>query len=333
MTGRRAVTLWARAGTVLVTIVLVVIAQNVALGIFFPDLKRLPSDFSPAYFERDLGLAAAPPQTIFLGDSVLWGYRLRPDQTAVALMLSDGCRCRNFALKGGSPPNFYVIARLLERSHVRPLRVVIEINQKALNKLDPSYKTLHPSLAALAAPWLAKNDRDRFSIAASSSGPAAWFDRTFASVSSLYAMRADLRAVFFGDDDGSTAPPPSTSVDDYFGMYDMRPLGDGNTGIAYLRKTLDTFRADGIPVTAFLTPTNHMLLHEFVDRPDYVANTAYLQKVLEAGGATVLNLDASFPRDEFFDNAHLRISGQHRLAGILEKALGEPTPGSARTRS
>src|SRR5947209_7716255 len=95
--------------------------QNVAVVKYFPQLPRLTTDFSAAYLQRELRRAAAqPPQSIFLGDSVIWGYRLPPAQTAVGLLASDGVPSLNLAFKSGSPPNYYALVRLLVTNGVRP---------------------------------------------------------------------------------------------------------------------------------------------------------------------------------------------------------------------
>src|ERR1700742_3682635 len=108
---------------------IVILAQNIGLAFYFPHLSRFTSDFSPTYLRREIAAAASlPGQTVFLGDSVLWGYRLRADQTAVSVLTSQGCSCRDFAFKNGGPPNYYVLTRLLLQNGARPKAVVLEVN-------------------------------------------------------------------------------------------------------------------------------------------------------------------------------------------------------------
>jgi hypothetical protein len=244
----------------------IVALQNAAIGAYFPRLERVTTDFSPAYLRRELGfLAAAPPRAIFLGDSVLWGYRLQPSRTAVAVLAAGGCDCYDLALKSGSPPNYYALARLLEAWHVHPKAVVLEVNQKAFNQADDSFRTLHPAVAALAAPLLTPDDRKALALPSRPQGFAGWLDGRLSSVSALYAMRADAREVVYGDTDA--APVEHLTAALYEGAYDLTPLTADNLGVRYLERTAQTLRRAGIPLIAFMTPTNHTLLHEYIDVP------------------------------------------------------------------
>jgi hypothetical protein len=311
-------------GSVLVALAVavgVVIAQNVALQAYFPHLTRLTTDFSPEYLKRELYSIAAPPraQTIFFGDSVLWGYRLQADQTAISILARNGCACRNLAFKSGSAPNYYALARLFAAIGVHPKVVVIEVNQRAFNPMDNAYRALHPAIAVLADPLLTPVDRATLGLPPAKVGLGGQLDRAFARLSALYAMRSDIRETLYGDDIGAPLPHPSAALFD--GAYDLTPLSEKNVGVRYLEKTADLLRRAGIPVIAFMTPTNHALLRDLIDTPEYTENGVYLRRLLERRGARVLDLDTAFPGQDFFDNAHLRPAGQQRLAAILQKAL------------
>ncbi len=290
-------------------------AENLAVLALFPHLARLTTDFSAAYLDRELrAYAAGPPRTVFLGDSVLWGYRLPPQEAAPSLLSARGCACANVAFKSASPANYYGIARLLVADRVRPSAVVIEINQQVFNPANSAYQTLHPAVAALASPYFTPADR---ALLGGANPPAAGEAgrRGLAALVPLYGMRADLRETLYGDP--AAAPAPTVLE----GLYDLSPLDETNVGVRFLARTLAVLRAERVPVVAFLTPTNHALMHDFIDVPEYRANLAYVRQVCERGGARVLDLDAAFPAALFFDNDHLTAAGQQRLAAVLAAAL------------
>jgi len=72
---------------------------------------------------------------------------------------------------------------------------------------------------------------------------------------------------------------------------------------------------------AILTPTNHGLLHQYIDVPDYSANLQILRRALERRGVRVLNYDSAFAPNEFIDNDHLTAAGNARLADMLLQDL------------
>jgi hypothetical protein len=314
---------WARhAAVALVVAIAIVAAENLLVAYCFPQLARLTTDFSSAYLRRELrDLAAGPPPAIFFGDSVLWGYRLDADQTAVAILAARGRTCANLAFKSGNPPNDYALARLLVASSVRPSVVVIEVNQAVLNPADREYQTLHPGIAAPAQPFLTAADRARLT----EPPPPAQADDVLASISPLYAMRSDVRETLFGD--APQAPIGRLTPDMFEGTYNLVPLTETNVGVFYLERAVEFLHRARIRTLAFLTPTNHALLHDYIDNPQYRANSTYLGRALQRRGAEVLDLDQAFPAAEFIDNAHLTAEGQRRLAALLGAAIGrEPSP-------
>ena len=122
--------------TALVFCVLLAVLDS-AVNLWFPRFERLSDNFSTAYLEREAGaLAKDPPEIVFLGDSVFWGYRLRPQQSVVSLLDRAGLRSRNLSFEGGSPANTYAMLRLLEAKGVRPALVVFNVN--AIGSRRPS---------------------------------------------------------------------------------------------------------------------------------------------------------------------------------------------------
>lgn len=303
---------------VLITIVLLAVAQNVAASRYLERSTRLSSDFSAAALElRIRALSKDAPETVLLGDSALWGYGLRADATAAAILRRDGCRCVNFSFKGSSPPNYYALAKLLTAAGVPVKMAVLEVNQATLSPGDAAYKTLSPGVAELAGPLLSSADRGAIVLPAT--GERNVFDRLLASSWLVYGARADLRLAIAGDED--VVPSRTLTADDFLGTYDLEPLREDNVGVHYLEQTIDVLRSAGIPVAAFLTPTNHALLHEYIDVPAYRANESFLTNLLARRGVEVVDLDRAFPSRVFIDNAHLTAAGQTLLAQTLAKDI------------
>ncbi len=313
------------AALALVVAILVVAAQNVVLTLFFPRLSRVATDFSPAYLRRELSaLAASPPQAVFFGDSVLWGYALPAQQNAVTLLRSRPCDCVNLAFKSGNPADFYALALLFKEWGVRPKTVILQINQRVFNPADATDHKLHPAIAELVAPLLTAEDRTALELPAPPAVPPAptareRFEAWLTSASVLYAMRSDIRETVFEKLDELPSKPLTAA--DFEGTYDLEALDSDNTAVYFLTKTVALLRAQNIPVVAFMTPTNHGLIPKTVGDPAYQGNKAYLTKLLERHGVRVLDLDAALPSADFIDNDHLTAEGQRKLASLLQGAL------------
>ncbi|HEX5274970.1 MAG TPA: hypothetical protein VFW34_06815 [Candidatus Rubrimentiphilum sp.] len=308
------------AVTAVVTFIALIVIENVTLAGYFPRLSRLTPDFSATYLRRELdALANEPHRIVVLGDSVLWGYGLKPNETAVAILNRHGNCCDNLSFKIGSPPNYYAIALLMKAKHIRPKAVILEVNQRVLNPADAAYSSLHPSIAALATPLLSPGDRRLLHVPGHN--PTA-LEKAAESISLLYAMRSDVDETLYPQADLIPAAHPRAAA--FEGEYDLTPLEEHNTGVYFLEKAAAVFQKEHIPVIAFMTPTNHALLHDYVDGPEYRSNVLFLQRVLRNRGAEVLDLDRGFPAQEFFDNVHLTAAGQRRLAAILGSALARP---------
>lgn len=313
---------------------------DAAVRAAFPTLPRLGANFSSAFLELEIDRAARAPartRTVVLGDSVLWGYRLRPEETAPAVLARRGLPSTNLAFAGGSPANTYALVRLLLARGVRPRLVVFDVNQKTFNPADGAYARLHPALAPLARPLLGARDAALLGLGGDDGGLEARIDRGVSAVWRLYALRTDLRELLFGDVDaahalhdllaeasGAAARERAAHVpaqEDFEGTYDLAPLRADNVSVHFLAATLAALRAAHVPALAILTPTNHALLHAYVDTPAYARNVAYVRTLLERGGARVIDLDGAFAADGFFDNDHLTARASRRFAAALLPAI------------
>ena len=315
---------WTSFGSAAVVAVVTALAliwvQNIVVGQAAVRRPRFATDFSPVFLQRELArLASQPRQTLFLGDSVLWGYQLQPDQTAIALLAAQGCACRNLAFKAGTPPNFYAMVRLMQQSGVHPQAVVLEINQRAFNAEDRSYRTLHPALAALAKPLFAAGDWAKLTTPAPEPSLPEPLESALSSSWLLYGMRADVRAMLFGE--GDSTPTQPITPDLFLGTYDLTPLTSKNVAVYFLERTARLLQSAHVRTVAFLTPTNHKLLHDYIDDPAYYANGRYLESLMARHGVSVVDLDRALPSEEFIDNDHLTPRGQRRLARFLADML------------
>jgi lysophospholipase L1-like esterase len=311
---------------------------DVAVDRFFPRFERFSDNFSSAYLEREANaLAKDPPEVVFVGDSVFWGYRLQPGQSVVSLLGRKGVRERNLSFEGGSPANAYAMLRLLEAKGVRPKLVVFNVNQKEFNASDGAYQKLHPALEALAAPFLTAGEKAELLSTVGGASFEARIDRAISARWRLYALRSDLREALFSSVDAANAlddlvqtwsgakarlaqmhrPTP----DRFEGTYDLTPLDAQNVSVMFLRKTAALLAREHIPAVAILTPTNHALLHEYIDSPAYRKNLDFVRTLLEQRGVRVIDLDRAFAAGEFIDNDHLTAAGNQHLAEILQPEL------------
>ncbi len=322
------------AARLVVTVIVVLALGDVLLWRAFPRLSRLSDNFSAAYLSRQVDALRATEPVVVLGDSVLWGFGIAANETAIARLASRGRPYENFAYEGGSPANTYAMVRVLLREHVRPRSVIFNVNLESFGPADSAYRRLHPAVERLASPLLSARER-----ALLEPGTAPSLDARLAglveSVWHAYAMRSDIRAVLFGAPDaahaiqnaverasGTTARRARAhrpSADRFEGTYDLSPLAPANVSIAFLERTARALRDAQIPAYAFLTPTNHALLRAFIDVPEYRAQLAYVRRLLMLGGVHVLDYDAAFPANEFIDNDHLTPAGNAHLATLLAR--------------
>lgn len=320
-------------GTLLTAIAaLLLVDLGVRAG--FPLLPRFEDSFSAAYLTRAIAKGIAG-RTVFLGDSVLWGYGLPAQDAAGTLLDQRGYPIANFSFEGGSMVNTYAMLRLLQARDARPARVVFNINVKEFNVADSAYNTLYPGLETLAWPLLSPAERALL-VQTQKATLDARMDRALARVWLLYGMRSDIREELFDQPDAASAVQDEIetisgtkarsaaahrpTADKFLGTYDLTPLSATNVEVIFLRKTIALLHAWHVPAIAILTPTNHALLHDYIDVPDYQSQLAYLRKLCGTG-VRVLDLDRAFAADEFLDNDHLTAGGNQRFAVMLEPYL------------
>ena len=151
-------------------------------------------------------------------------------------------------------------------------------------------------------------------------------------VATLRAMRS-RRGPVFGDVDAAhafeawierrsgaaanIAAAHRPTPDRFEGTYDLSPIDASNVSMTFLGDTIALVRAEHVRAFAILTPTNHTLLHEYIDTPEYDRNLASVHRALAAGGVSVLDYDRRFGAPEFIDNDHLTAPGNRRLAALL----------------
>lgn len=318
---------------------LLVVLTDVALGFWRPFPPRLPEQFSHRYLE--LYVSDVPknePVIMLFGDSVLWGYKLSPSETAAAILQRDlpGKVVANFSYEGGSPPNTLVMLRYLLQVGVRPAAAVIDLNSKEFSALDSAYRTLHPSLESAAYSVLTNEDWRALELHTAQT-PNAKIDRYMERVWRFYGLRADLRERLFGTDDlagsllkrlqditGTTAGKAIArrrTRDRFLGTYDLAPIAPNNIAWQYYTELIRELCAAHVPAVIFLTPTNHGLLHAYIDVPEYDANLRHLMAVPHCASISMLNLDRAVPDRMFIDNDHLTGAGQRVLAKRLRPSL------------
>jgi hypothetical protein len=319
----------------LATFVFALACVDVVVRVSFPALPRLEDNFSSAYLSRIIQRGEPADRTVFLGDSFLWGYRLPAADAAPTLLASRGYRISNLSFEGGSMANTYAVLRLLEVENVKPRTVVFNVNIKEFNGADSAYRTLYPGLEALAWNDLAPDERALL-VSTQKQTLDAVIDRSLSKFWALYGMRADLRELLFGHVDAVTALQDTIegasgknarteaahvpTADRFEGTYDLSPLTQDNIEVVFLRKTVALLHAWGVPAIAILTPTNHTLLHDYIDVPEYQDQLAYLTHILRPS-VRVLDYDRTFPARQFLDNDHLTAAGNRRFAQMLAPYL------------
>lgn len=310
---------------------------DVLVRFAFPPLLRFETNFSAAYLRSAIAPTQVDGHVVFLGDSVLWGYKIAPREAAVSRLIAAGVPARNLSFEGGSIVNTYALLRSIEAFGGRPSLVVFNVNLKEFNRADSAYATLYPALEKTAWPLLANDERSRLKATQQRATIDAFADDRLSRVWALYGMRSDIRNLLFGDSDAATAfrsfvnrasgeeqraeaahrPTP----DRFLGTYDLSPLTQANVEVFFLRRIGQLMRSEHVPAIAVLTPTNHVLLHDYIDTPEYDAQLRYAASLLEAYGIRVVNYDRAFGSSDFLDNDHLTARAQATFAERLRKDI------------
>jgi hypothetical protein len=309
------------------------IVADFIVRLTLPHTSRLNENFSAAYLQRAVREDDLQAKVVVVGDSALWGYRVSPSESAVARFGQAAIPVENFAFEGGSPANAYALLRLLEAEHIRPRAVLFNVNLKEFNAADSAYNTLYPGLEQLVWNDLTIEERKLLKPTRHATFDAS-ADATLSSWWALYGMRNDVREQLFGTPDaitairnqiekmsGETVRAEAAHVptsDKFLGTYDLSQLSDANVEVVFLKKFALLLQTEHIPAVAILTPTNHGLLHDYIDTPDYDAQLTYVSVLLRRHGIRVLNYDRAFKPDEFFDNDHLTVAGNEHLSALLQ---------------
>jgi len=308
---------------------------DAAVRAAFPALPRLEDNFSAAYLARAIDRGGVTNHVVFLGDSVLWGYRLPAAETATAELARRGVPVTNLSFEGGSMANTYAMLRVMAVRGARPRAVVFNVNVKEFNAADSAYRTLYPAVETLAWQELTPQERALLQRTRPQTADAA-VDRVLSRWWSLYGMRADVRELLFGAPDAATAVQGALgqasgrnarteaahrpTAERFLGTYDLAPLAADNVEVVFLRKTAALLAAANVPAVAILTPANHALLHDYIDVPDYAAQLRSIRAAL-GPRVRVLDYDRAFSAREFIDNDHLTAAGNRRLAEMLYPVL------------
>jgi lysophospholipase L1-like esterase len=319
-----------------VAMVFALVLIDLALRAWWPSELRLGENFSAPMMLRIISRDNLQNKTVFLGDSALWGYGLDASDAVPSLLSARGIPVENLSFEGGSVVNTYAMLRILLTHAVRPRLLVFNVNLKEFSPGDSAYQTLYPAVEQLAWPVLTPDERQKLDRKAKSTLDAR-LDRTIGSVWLLYGMRSVLREKVFGAADAATAVDDRIRVlsgeaqrealahvptaDRFLGTYDLAPLDDTNVEVFFLQRLSDAVRAAHLHAVAILTPTNHTLLHDYIDSPNYAAQLAYVTKTLNSAGIAVLNDDRRFGAQDFLDNDHLTARGNDLWASQLAREL------------
>jgi hypothetical protein len=323
------------------TALAILVAVDLAVRAWVPHPLRLPEQFSANYLERYVAsLRAVPAPVIVMGDSSLWGYKTPAGDSAPAVLARMLPRANivNVSYEGGSPVNSEVLLEYLLQAGVRPRLVVFNVNQKEFNPADSAFRRLRPSLQVAAEQELTARDHAELDLPNRSSLNDRLNDLV-ARIWALYGYRTDLREALFGTDDLATllthvagalsgytsrqAQAEAPTAERFLGTYDLTPLDASNISYQRLIALASLLARAHLRAVAVLTPTNHTLLHDYIDNSVYAANVATAARMLRSHGVTTLNLDAAIPAAEFIDNDHLTSEGNRHFAELLRPTIEE----------
>lgn len=321
---------------VALSFVLTLTALDVGLRLCFPQLPRLNDNFSGAYLRRIIAGKDIRRSVVVLGDSALWGYKISAADTAATRLAREGVPIVNLSFEGGSIVNTYAMLRYMEAHDALPSSIIFNVNLKEFNAADSAYQTLYPGLEQIAWTYLTPSER-RLLISTQAKTLDARIDRALSRVWFLYGARNDIRELLFHQSDAASfvnarvnalsgeaaraSNEHQVTADRFLGTYDLSPLADTNVEVIFLKKTVALLQRHKLLAIGILTPTNHQLLHEYIDVADYHRQLVQVNKYMETGGVRVLDYDSSFSGRYFIDNDHLTALGNQRLAANLRRDL------------
>jgi hypothetical protein len=322
---------------VLIALALLASADAVC-ALYVPRPMRLPAHFSSLYLDRFTAQFAGPADRpiVVLGDSVLWGYGVSARDGIVQRLRErfPSVRFANYAYEAEGPADVDFLLRYLLARGVRPRAIVLDLNTLAYNPFAKSYRNLGRALERKAPEFLQPFDAERIDLSDDVARPTfeQKLDAFMQDHWQLYGYRVDIHQFLFGDADLATAlwnrwerrlrkERAPGERPEYFGLYDLTPLGADNVAFAYSAHSFALLKALHIPVVAFLPPVNHALVAQYIGSPAYDANLHRLQAVGKRYGITVINLDRLLQRASFLDNAHPNAAGNRQLAEALVPAL------------
>ncbi len=321
----------------LTVVLLLLITFDFWFGAAFPHFPRLRYNFSSAYLTREVTSMQHHDVVTVFGDSVLWGFGVPESRAAITLIRAKRSAWHNLAFAGGSPANTLAVLQFLLSTKVRPSFIVFNVNQKIFNAEDSAYRRLHPSVEQLALARLPAGVRSAMQPTMDRTVEAD-LDRMLSRYWRFYGMRSDVRDVLFGDVDAAhmvakvvhdlsgasrtLEASHHATADKFEGTYDLSTLTNGNVQYAALSDLAALIEREHLPTIAILTPTNHRLLHDYIDVAPYQKNLRLVRSVLRSHNVRVIDLDAAFPPEDFLDNDHLTIEGNRKLAAILDHAVG-----------
>ncbi len=320
---------------VALTAIAVLALLDIVFVATFPQFPRLGDNFSAAYLVRELRALRGTRPIVVLGDSALWGYGVPARESAIVrLARKTGQLWINLSYEGGSPANTYAMLRLLQRYGVRPRAVVFNVNLKEFNRDDSSYQRLYPAVEVLVWNALAPAERNRLKAAVTHNIEAR-LGRDLELIWPLYAMREDLRQALFKAPDAAHAianiversSGAATEVaadhrptpERFEGTYDLSALDEHNVSLFFLQRIAQVVASERLPTYAILTPSNHRLLHEYIDVPEYRDQLGTVRRVLARRRIRVLDYDSAIASRDFIDNDHLTVRGNIELAKLLER--------------
>ncbi len=331
------------------------LARQFASGTF-----RLPRDTNLFLREYIAYLGEHPARRVYvIGDSVIQGVRLAPDETVparVGARLPAPWSAANLGLTASKIPDFFYMTALL-RAQSGDV-AVYNINPKNFSAYDLArplrfydlYDATLDSVAgfdaadALAIPpdrrgprasgdaasraandaWFFFRNRDWISAELLGTHPRKLID-SYHRVFVYSGVRGSIDRLLrrAGRTDWREKRWDPWAIDVLKKYYDVPPLDGANAVFRFIAPCARIARERGMTPVFFMTPMNRAFAdeHALVDWARYAENLSRIRNAIEGeGGVFVDTTDAVAP-DGFADNDHLNAAGSDALAGVLAGAI------------